>query len=115
MVLDRAGADKQAGRDLAICLSLRGKAGDLCLLWSELVQSRHGPLAGTLACRLQLEPRALGERLHAGVSEELVGGSKLLARVEAPALTPKPLAVDEWVRASCTRILVRPSRLIASW
>ena len=61
--------------------SLRGKAGDLCLLWSELVQSRHGSLAGTLARRLQLEPRALGERLDSGVSEELVGGSQLLPSI----------------------------------
>jgi hypothetical protein len=54
---------------------VRRKAGDLGLLRGELVNRVHTPLAGTLARRLQLDPRPLGERLHPEVGEELVGQS----------------------------------------
>jgi hypothetical protein len=38
------------------------------------------------ARRLELDPRALGERFHAELREELVGGSQRLARVAPPPL-----------------------------
>ena len=70
-------------------------ARDLRFLWSELVSRIHGSFAGTLTCRLQLEPCALGERLHSTVCEEFVSGSQLLASVQAPVLAPQPFAVEE--------------------
>src|SRR4051812_1686116 len=88
-------------RDRSVRLPLSGKASDLRLLWGQLIQGVHGPLAGALTGRLQLEPRALGERLHPGVSEELVGDPQLRASIESPPLTPQPLAVEE----VCTREL----------
>ena len=95
VVLDGAGADEQPSRDRSVGLPLCGKASDLRLLRGQLVQRVHGPPAGTLTCRLQLEPCPLGERVHSGVSEELVRGSQLLAGIQTPALTPKPFAVEE--------------------
>src|SRR5664279_3277269 len=64
-------------------------------LRSELVSRIHGSFAGMLTCRLQLEPCALGERLHSKVCEEFVSGSQFLASVQAPVLTPQPFAVEE--------------------
>jgi hypothetical protein len=95
-------------------VSFRRKARDLGLLRGELVQRVGGPLAGTQPGRLQLDTRALGERLYSKVREQLVSGSQLVASVQASALAPQPLAVERCVRASCTRILVRPSRVMAS-
>ena len=48
-----------------------------------------------LAGRLQLDPRALGERLRPEAGEEVVGGAQLLARVHAPAFASQPLAVEQ--------------------
>jgi hypothetical protein len=76
-------------------VSLRGKARDLCLLRGELVERAHGPLPGPLAGRLQLDPGALGERLHPEVGEKLVGDSQFLACVKASALPSQPLAVEQ--------------------
>ena len=52
-------------------------------------------LRGILTGRLQLQPSALDERLHAEVCEELVGDSQLLASIDTSAVAPKPLAVEE--------------------
>ena len=46
-----------------------------------LVQRIHGPFAGTLTRRLQLERSALGERLHPKVSQQGVSGPQLFASV----------------------------------
>src|SRR5215207_108448 len=88
VVLDGAGADEQSRSDLAIGVTFGRKAGDLRLLRSEVVARVHGPLSRALPRRLQLEARALGERVDAEVPEQLVGGPQLLASLEAPALAP---------------------------
>ena len=46
--------------------------------------------------------------------EQLVGGAQLLARVDAAALAPQPLAVDQVGAGELPRMRVRPSRSIAS-
>jgi len=74
---------------------MRDEARDLGLLRGELVKGVHGPSAGALAGRLQLDPRALGEGLHPEVGEELVGDPQLLAGVEASALPSQPLAIQQ--------------------
>jgi hypothetical protein len=74
---------------------MRRKARDLRLLRGELVERVHGPLAGALACGLQLGPGALGERLHPEVGEEVVGDPQLLACVKASALASQPLTVEQ--------------------
>ena len=63
VVLDGGLADEQPRRDLWIRLSLRGKPSDLPLLRGELVQRLNAPPPSVLACRLELKPCALGERL----------------------------------------------------
>jgi hypothetical protein len=76
------------GRDLSVCLSFRGQSCDLRLLRSELVERVDRPFAGALACRLELDPRPLGERVHPEVREEPVGDPELLACVQASAFPP---------------------------
>src|SRR6476659_9316000 len=95
VVLDRARADEELCGDLPVGASLRCEARDLRLLWRQLVERLHGSLAGALASRLELGPRALGERNHSEVGEELVGGTQLPACILAPALTSQPLAVQQ--------------------
>src|SRR3954464_15098544 len=65
VVLDGARADEQLSGDLAVGVPLRREAWDLKLPRGQLVDRLRGPLAGMLAGRLQLDPSALGERLHA--------------------------------------------------
>ena len=55
VVLDRARADEELRGDLAVGVALRREARDLRLLRRELVERVDGPLAGMLACRLQLD------------------------------------------------------------
>src|SRR5882724_996638 len=85
VVLDRARADEELRGDLPVGASLRCKTRDLRLLRGQLVERLDGSPAGALAGRLELDPRALGERLHPEVGEELVGGPELPACVVAPA------------------------------
>jgi hypothetical protein len=53
-----------------------------------------GPTGPGNGCQ-QLDHRALRERLHSEVGEELMGNAELLSRIHAPALTSKPLAIQE--------------------
>ena len=95
VVLDRARADEQLRGDLAVRVSLRHEARDLRLLRRQLTQGVDGAFASVLAGRLQLDARALGERLHAEVGEEAVGRPQLPACINASALTSQPFAVEE--------------------
>src|SRR5439155_7569775 len=63
------------------------------LLWCELIERVHRPLACLLAGRLEFDARAFCEGLHPEVGEELVGGSELPPRVDPPDLPPEPLSV----------------------
>ena len=74
------------------CAARREICASCGVSWSSV---SHGPFAGALAGRLQLDPRALGERLHPEVGEEVVGDPQLLARVKASALASQPLAVEQ--------------------
>src|ERR1700689_2263786 len=64
VVLHGARAEEQSSGDLSVGVAVRREARDLHLLRSELVSRIHASFAGTLARRVQLEPCALGERLH---------------------------------------------------
>jgi hypothetical protein len=68
-----------------ICASLRG----------ELVERGDCPLADALTGCLELNPRALCERLHPEVCEEPVRSSKLVPRVDPARLAPEPFAEDQ--------------------
>ena len=77
-----------------VCLSLASRA--ICASWGvrtsrvSTVRLRRGLAGGQ-----QLAAGALGERLGADPAEAVVGGSKLLARVDAPVLAAQPFAVEE--------------------
>src|SRR5579863_8749141 len=77
VVLDGAWADEQLGGDLSVGVSLRDEAGDLLLLRRQLTECLDGAGTRMLAGRQQLDPRALGERLHAEGGEHAVGDTKL--------------------------------------
>src|SRR5215472_17738299 len=95
VVLDRLAADEQLGGDLLVGRPVARQGGDLGLLRGELVSRGDGAFAGGLAGGRELTRSPLGKSLRAHRGENLVGGAKLHARVEAPALTPQPFAVKE--------------------
>src|SRR4051794_5014715 len=78
VVLDGARADEELRGDLSVRPSLRDEAGDLRLLWSELVAGSHRACAGALARRQQLALGAAREPLDAHASECLEGRAQLL-------------------------------------
>ena len=65
-------------------------------------------LAHRLAGGDQLPARALGERRHADRGEHVVGGTQLLARMDAPAFAAQPLPVEQ-VRAGQLRTQPGPA------
>ena len=75
VVVDGARADEQLGRDFRVCGTVGGKAGDLRFLGGQVVTRLDGPFARVLAGRLQLDPGALGKRLHAELHKQLVGAA----------------------------------------
>ena len=81
MVVDDARADEQLSSDLSVRGPLCREAGDLRFLRGQVVARLDGAFAGALAGRLELDPRALSERLHAELREQLVGAPQLLAGV----------------------------------
>jgi hypothetical protein len=72
VVFDGGRTDDELSGDLSVRASLRREARDLELLRGELVACIHGPLASTLAGRLEFDPCALSERFHPEVGQELV-------------------------------------------
>ena len=75
VVVDGAGADEQLRGDFLVGGAVGREAGDLCFLGGQVVARLDGPFAGVLAGRLELDPGALGERFHAELREQLVGGA----------------------------------------
>ena len=69
VVVDGARADEQLGRDFRVGGTVGRKAGDLRFLRGQVVTRLDGPFARVLAGRLELDPGALGERLHAELRE----------------------------------------------
>ena len=98
------------------CAARRETCASCGVSWSSV---SHGPFAGALAGRLQLDPGALGERLHPEVGEELVGDSQLACvrqgagvrvaatrrRADAPARGPTRRRVG-WRRSIASRYSV---------
>src|SRR3954468_23084627 len=104
VVVDSAGTDEQLRGDFLVRSSVSREVGDLCFLRCQVVECLDGPFARVLAGGLELDPGALGERFHAELGEQLVGGAQLLARVEPAALAAQPLAVKQTrARARCGR------------
>jgi hypothetical protein len=95
VVVDRARADEQLGRDFLVGGPICREPGDLRFLGGQVVARLDAPLAGVLTGRLQLDPSAPGERLHAELAKQLVSGAQLLARVAAPVLAAQPFAVQK--------------------
>jgi len=52
--------------------------------------------AHSLAGGDQLDARSLGERLHAGRVQQLVGRTELGTRIDSAVLAAQPLAVEQW-------------------
>src|SRR5919201_4075468 len=95
VVLDRSRADEELGADVGIGKAVAGEPGDLCLLRGECIARVLRALACGFAGGLELATGALGEALCAHAAEQLMGGSELLARVDAPVLATQPFAVYE--------------------
>src|SRR5271154_4863248 len=81
--LDRARADEQLGADLRVRLPITGEPGDLRLLGCELLARLDSAVVDRLPGGQQLTASALRERLDAHRGAHLVGGTQLLARVDA--------------------------------
>jgi hypothetical protein len=95
VVVDRVGADEQLGGDLLVGGTVGREAGDLCFLGGQVVARLDGPFARMFAGCFELDPGAFGERFHAELREQFVGGAELLARVAPAALAAQPFAVEE--------------------
>src|SRR4051794_37307992 len=93
VVLDGAPADEQPAADLGVRQALAGEPGDLGLLGGELAVGKRAARPRGLAGGAELARGALGERADAHAGEEVVRGAEVLARVQAAALAPQPLAV----------------------
>src|SRR5581483_5071877 len=98
MPLDGAGTEEEPRTDLWIRETVTGETSDLRLLGGELRAGFVDPSSRTLPGCQQLALGASAEGLHSHRHEQLPRGAKLLARVEASALAPQPLTVDQ-VRA----------------
>src|ERR1700691_5707624 len=107
VVLGGAGADKQPGADLRVGQPLTGQPRHLSLLRGQPVVGPGGPGgaggrggagAAGLAGRPQLARGPFGERLHAHLLQQPVGGAQLLPRVLPATLPAQPFAVQQ-VRA----------------
>ena len=96
-------ADEQPRADLGVRQSVAGQARDLSFLGGEFIAGLDGAFADTLAGGQQLALGARSERLDPHRVEHLERGAQLLAGVQAPALAPQPLAVEEVGAGRCTR------------
>src|SRR6185503_8305680 len=93
--LDGPGAEVEHRSDLRVGEPVTREPGDLVLLRSEVVASLVAALPHLLTRREQLASGALGERLHADRAQQVVCGSKLIARIDAAAFAAQPLAVEQ--------------------
>jgi hypothetical protein len=109
VVFDGARADEQLSGDLSVRVSLHREARDLRFLLSELVDRVQGPFAGALTRGLELDPRALGKRLHPKAREHVVSDSQIVTSVQATTPTSEPLAVPQ---PGCTLSLAQPASAV---
>src|SRR5262249_11167785 len=110
VVLHRPWAEEQVGADLGVGETIAGETGDLRLLQCENVARFHAAQARGLRGREKLTVRPLGKPLSSDARERLVRSAKLHARIYAPVLSTKPLAVDEL----CSGQMNRPSAALES-
>src|SRR5712692_1993493 len=64
VVLNRARADEQVGRDLLVPRAFSSHSANLSLLGRQLVLSLDGALTSALPCRPELDSSPLGKRLE---------------------------------------------------
>src|SRR5687767_11621417 len=93
VVLHRTWADEQLCADLRVGETISRQPGDVRLLGGEHGARVVGAPARGLTCGQELVTGALGKPLGPDVAEHLMGGSELLARVDAPVLAAQPFAV----------------------
>ena len=75
VIADGVWADEQLGGDLLVGGTVGREAGNLDFLGCQVVTSLHGPFAGALTGRRELDPGARGERVQAELREQLVSGA----------------------------------------
>src|SRR4029077_4563270 len=99
MPLDRSRADEQLTADLRVREAVACEPSDLLFLWRECLARLRAALPDLLTRRFELSAGTFGERLHPDRGEHVVGGSKLVTRLDTASFAAKPLATDQ-VRAS---------------
>src|SRR5215208_3540989 len=95
VVLDRAGADEQLCADLRVGETVSGEPSDVCLLGCEHAARVVLALPRRFTRGQELVPGPVGKPFGPDAAEHLVGGSELLARVDAPVLATQPFAVQK--------------------
>src|SRR5919106_1305517 len=95
VVLHRSRADEQLRADLGVGEAVAGETCDLSLVRCEQAARLVGARAGGLAGCRELATGALRKPLGSEAAERVVGGTKLLARVQASVLATQPFAVQE--------------------
>ena len=76
-------------------MPVAGEPGNLQLLRGELTLSLDATLAHRFAGSKELVAGALRESLHADRDEQVIGGPKLLARIDTTPLATQPLPVQQ--------------------
>ena len=108
VVLDSARGDEQLGSDLWVRQSVGGHVRNLGLLRRQVVLRLDVALAGTLAGREQLHPRAFREERGPERLEQIVGGAQMRPGVDTPTMTPQPFTVQQVGASEFGRDLTRP-------
>src|ERR671934_1560608 len=90
VVLHRAGADEELRADLGVGETVSGESSDVCLLGCEHAAGVVGALPRGLTRGEELVTGPFGKPLAPDGSEHFVGGSELLARVDAAVLAAPP-------------------------
>ena len=114
VVVDRPRREKQLGGDLLVGEPLCDEAGDLQLLWRQLIDRARVALARRLAGGAQLGARSLGPGLGSEALEPLERSAQLHTRVGAAALAPEMLAVEQLDTSEIERPGVDASRSASS-
>ena len=105
MPLRGTGTDEKEPRaDLRVRESVPGQLSDRPFVRGEVVAGLGRSLARPLAGGHELLARAFGEGLHADGREQIVCGTQSGTSIDAPPLTPQPLAVASRPRNAASAI-----------
>src|SRR3954451_9421637 len=95
VVLDRAGADEEALTDLRVGQPVAGQGGNPCFLRRELPVGLHEAAPRCLTGGKEFAVGAFRESGGTQGDEGAPRGAQLRAEVDAPALTPEPLTLNQ--------------------